>query len=71
MMVVGMTVGFLEEVAPELSKHVGSYASQRAVCEMVQWQKRMYPVLRDYKYKVVIETKILAKGDPVGLYLPT
>lgn len=36
-MVVGMTVGFLEEVAPELSKHVGSYARQRAVCEKVQW----------------------------------
>lgn len=69
-MVVGMTVGFLEEVAPELSKHVGNYARQRAVCEKVQWWE-MHPVLRDYMWKAVTETKSLVKGDTVGLCLPS
>lgn len=35
-MVVRMTGGFLEEVASELSKHVGSYASQNAIGEKVK-----------------------------------
>lgn len=44
-----MTAGFLEEVAPELSRHVRGCASQRAVHEKAQ-RSEMRPLFRDYRW---------------------